>query len=240
MAYILAYFVTYKTLKFFSREFKKLDYDRRMYIVKNYVKSFILGVACYRSIIQAYQILWDHDSLNEYNTKMNAIMYFLTDTVGLLLVRKLSGTTIAHHIATNILGFYVVFTNHRNVCSAYIPVLYACFSALAFLVNFYLAFRAQYPESNKRPLLSMVSYWIYLITSVINWVIQIVYIPLVMINGEFLFPLLYTGCLYVIIKDDIMLMDWLKKDFKKRSGTINDNGKSIDVTIQCGNAYPKN
>jgi hypothetical protein len=148
---------------------------------------------------------------------MNAMMYFLTDTVGLLLVRSLPINTKMHHIATNLLGIYVVFTHHSSVCGSYIPVLYACFSSLSFIVNFYLAFRAQYPESNKRTILSRISYWIYAVTSVVNWIVQIIYIPVVIFYGEFLFPLLYTGLLYFIIKDDIILMSWLKKDFEKRS-----------------------
>jgi hypothetical protein len=223
--YALMYFVFYKFLKATSSKFREVDYDRRMYIVKNYVKSLILGVGCYRSIMQVWYILWDHDSLNEYNTKMNAIMYFVTDTAGLLLVRGLPANTKMHHIATNLLGFYVVLSSHRTVCSAYIPVLYACFSSLAFSVNFYLAFRAQRPNSNKRKILSKLSYWIYAVTSVVNWFIQMLYIPMVMINGEYIFPLLYTGCLYVIIKDDIILMRWLRDDFEKQS-----KKSDVDVT----------
>ena len=220
--YMLMYFILYKFLKMTSSQFREVNYDRRMYIVKNYVKSFILGGGCYISILQAWYILWDYNSQNEHETKMNAIMYFLTDTVGLLLVRGLPANTKLHHIATNLLGFYVILSPHRTVCSAYIPVLYACFSSLAFSVNFYLAFRAQRPNSNKRKILSKLSYWIYAVTSVVNWFVQILYIPLVMMNGEYIFPLLYTVCLYVIIKDDIILMRWLRDDFEKQSKKSDD------------------
>lgn len=217
-SYITLYVLFYKFLMKISDNFRNLEYNRRMYIVKNYVKSFVLGIGTINSLMIIYYILfaWSPDIINF--VKFNTLAYFLTDTVGLLLVRKLEITTKMHHMATNLLGMFVVLSNHTNICGANLPALYGAFSTLSFSVNFYLAFRAQHPTSPYRPILSKISFWIYAITSIINWFVQTYYLSMVMYHtNEYIFQAIYSLCLFVIIKDDIVLMKWLRNDFIKRN-----------------------
>lgn len=227
--YIFLYFVTYTSLKYKNQGFRNLDSDRRLYIVKNYVKSFVLAACSYRAILQAYAVLFDNDSLDDTSTQINTLAYFLTDTVGLLLVRGLQFNTKLHHVVTNILGIYVITSTFKPVCQQYLPVLYASFSSLAFLVNFYLAYRSHTDTPKVRYYLSKFSFWIYLLTSVVNWMVQIWYMNVLLSNEIYLFPFFYSFCLAVIIYDDIVLMKWLKQDFNKR--TLNaEIKKEVNMT----------
>ena len=253
--YLGLYFSIYQFLKNTSEGFQKLDYDRRMYIVKNYVKATALGLSCHHAFKQTYYILFDTDSLTDNFLQMNAIMYVLTDTLGLILVRGLPINTKLHHLATNVLGIYVLSATYGSVCAAYLPVLYAGFSTWAFIVNFYLAFRAHTSRPRIRMALSAIAFINYALISVLNWFVQIVYVIVVFRNiqtvYECIFPFLYSWCLVIIIKDDIILMDWLKKDFWKLwadlkvgncakkirhdSNTTNENSVSTDVNNDNSN-----
>lgn len=235
--YLFMYFVIYKILKYCNAEFWNLSKfenefnverskgislenskkNKRLYIVKNYVKSLVLGIFCYRAVYQAYVILFAIDSFDIFDLQLNTLAYVFTDTIGLLIVPNLPINTKLHHITTNLLGVYVLSATYSNVCSSFLPVLYASFSALSFIVNFYLAYRCHSMSEENKKILSKISYWVYASTSVMNWFVQIYYMIVVFINGEYVFPTMYIACLYTIIKDDIILMRWLKNDFETKN-----------------------
>ena len=55
------------------------------------------------------------------------------------------------------------------------------------------------------------AYYIYVVTCVINWCIQVSLMSYRLYNGIInLHYVLYSGLLYFIIKDDLILMSWLK------------------------------
>lgn len=219
LVYLLMYYIIFNTLKYISPTFCELDYLRKLYIVKNYVKSIVLCVFSYRAMLQTYYILVDNGQLNTEYTNTNALIYVLTDTVGLILVRNLPLNTKIHHLTTNLLGIYIVSNTHEYGSSIYLPVLYAGFSSLSFIVNFYLAFRAHSPTNKYRSILSYTSYLIYVISSILNWFVQIYYLLITMAYGEMIFPFMYCFCLIAIISDDLILMKWLKNDSIKLTDT---------------------
>jgi len=199
---------------FFNTKYKNYDYNKKCYIIKNIIKSLILGyisVDAFNLLSNAYVDIWDNKVLNEFAT-----IYVANDIVGLLLIPKLPFTTKIHHLTS---AFFLIYSYHIEVNEPnigrllFILCIFSCFS---FLVNFYLAIR--YLENKEDKILTRsinvirrTSYYIYIVCCVINWCIQLIYIYHRVLDNTFDYTYcVYLGLLAFIINDDLILMSWLR------------------------------
>lgn len=205
-------------LKF--NKFKKIKFNKKMYIVKNLFKSVILFYLNLHTLFYfipgIFNNIWD-DSYIRY---LGSI-YAATDVTGLLNVPNLSITTKLHHYCTFILYTIICYISVNNNNLVKLIVCYTIFSSFAFLVNLYLGLRffiIENPKNNFQKNFNNIiyinkklAYYSYLFNLILNWSIHILYFTYCIINNKFILEyMLYILILLPIIKDDLILLNWLK------------------------------
>ena len=193
---------------------------KKMYVIKNFVKSCTLAGLCLFIPILIKNVIHKTFDINFF--KRCTIYYIINDIIGLLVVNKLPRTTVIHHITTTLCGLFTQFKSDPNLDIITLIIIYATFSSLAFIVNFYLGYRIFSNNVHRKRILSISSFWIYLITCMINWLIQIY------LAYELLYISISQFSLYIIFltsvaRDDIILMKWLYDDHNK---FINNNNNT--------------
>lgn len=219
VGYAILYFIL-----LFNEIFMKQKYSTRMYIVKNFLKSFILF---YIAVNMSYDLLSDYlegiTILDNNMIRIYGSLYVSNDIVALIVVRRLPLTTKIHHTVTTLLLLYFFTLDINDYSNIGILILvYSFFSIYAFTVNFYLAARYFRVEDrnyvtkyiNKNRYIDNIrhwSYYIYALLCAINWTINsIIYMVKIYnntLNWEYI---LYAVIMSMIIRDDLILMDWLK------------------------------
>lgn len=206
------YFILEKILNKTSKSFNNINPNhKKLYVIKNYVKSFFLAGLC--SFIYNF-IYLINGSLDLMFIKRCAAYYIMNDVVGLLLVKKLPITTKIHHITTSIAGFTIIMKETTKIDILTLIVLYAVFSSMAFCVNFYLGLRIYSKNTKLKQILSIASFWVYLISCIISWIFQAYMSYFVLPTVPLWHSLLYSMFLYSVVNDDIILMKWLYNDNK--------------------------
>jgi hypothetical protein len=211
-----AYFILEQILNTFDKSFKEINpIHKKLYVVKNFIKSFFLAALCTKlgNFIDLF-----NGTLDLMFIKRCAIYYIMNDVVGLLLVKKLPTTTKIHHITTSLCGLALFMKESNNLDVLTLIVLYAVFSSMSFCVNFYLGFRIYSTNILAKRYLSNISFWIYLLSCIVNWILQGWLAILVIPTVPLYHTLFYFAFLYSVGKDDIILMKWLYDDhnnFKK-------------------------
>ena len=213
LMYILMYIVLT-----FNSNYQQIQLSKQLYIVKNVVKSFVLlylGIFASIDFIRFIQ--------NDYY-EMNLVYYYASlyvanDLTALLIVPNLPNTTKIHHQITCAFLLYTLHVDFNSVENVgQLLFIYTIFSSYAFLVNFYLGMRFLKNDNNTKTYLNDIidyskkyAYYIYFVSCIINWSIQLTIMSYRMYNGIInLHYVLYSGLLYFIITDDIILMNWLK------------------------------
>jgi hypothetical protein len=206
----VGYLILEKILNKFIKSFREIiPVHKKMYVIKNFIKSFFLAGLC--THLYKFTNLTS-GTLNLMFIKQCAIYYIMNDVIGLLLVKKLPTTTKIHHMTTSLCGLAVIMKESNNLDILVLIILYGAFSSISFCVNFYLGFRVYSTNIQVKRYLSNISFWVYLLSCIINWIIQtklaIAVIPTVPIYHT----LFYFTFLYFVGKDDIILMKWLYDD----------------------------
>jgi len=223
--------------------FQKIDPEhKKMYVIKNFVKSVMLACLCTVIFDEFWNII--DGNIDLYLMKRCAIYYVINDIVGLLIVEKLPKTTKIHHTVTTLCALFTQYKIGQELDLITLIIIYASFSSLAFCVNFYLGFRIFEGHEKTKKILSISSFWVYVITCIINWAVQMS-LAVVLFKGclfqLFEYSMNFTTCiinnsmhdckfnmdldytllshffLYVafftaVSKDDVVLMKWLYKD----------------------------
>ena len=102
--------------------------------------------------------------------------------------------------------------NNDNLDLVTLIVLYAIFSSITFLVNFYLGFRVHSNNIIYKYYLSKIALYIYFFSCLINWTLQIYLFFSIVYIIPFWHTILYIAFIYSVVKDDIILMKWLYND----------------------------
>lgn len=205
-----AYFILEKIMNKFVKSFREINpVHKKMYVIKNYIKSFFLAGLCF--ILHNYLDLLN-GTLNLMFVKRCAVYYIMNDVIGLLLVKKLPTTTKIHHMTTSLCGLAIIMKESTNLDVLTLIVLYAVFSSMAFCVNFYLGFRIYSTDIQIKKYLSNASFWIYLLSCIVNWILQACLAISVIPTAPIYHSLIYIAFLYSVGKDDIILMKWLYDD----------------------------
>ena len=214
---VSGYYIIFYVVLVFNSHFQTLKLSRQLYIVKNVVKSWILMyVAIYASID-----LYNYFVTNEINMKLiyhYASIYVSNDILALVLVPNLPYTTRIHHMITSLFLIYTLNIDYNDINNVgQLLFIYTLFSSYTFLVNFYLGIRFLKHEKNKY-LNEIIEFsriyasYIYKYSCIINWTIHILLLSYRVYLGVFnLHYIIYSGLLFFIVKDDLILMSWLKK-----------------------------
>ena len=214
-----SYFVLRHYLEKYSVSYKKLDENKKMYVVSNFIKAAALAIQSPYVIYFLYKIFY----LNDWNTieiRNLGNLYAISDGVSLLLVRKMSISTKIHHIIVCIFNI-ISLQNDYSIDNVFrcMPV-YAALSSLSYLVNFLLGCR--YLDFTKPIIrnLSIAAMTIYITCCLGNWLWHIKHLYFLWIRCDdmlctYMIPL-YCGFIAVIIWDDIILNCWLYRNAQKK------------------------
>lgn len=217
-----SYFLLENLLNKFVKSFREISPEhKKMYVVKNFIKSFFLACLC-THLGKFFELL--DGALDLMFIKRCAVYYIMNDIIGLLLVKKLPTTTKIHHITTSLCGFAVIMKESNNLDVLTLIVLYAVFSSIAFCVNFYLGLRIYSTDIKLKRYMSNISFWTYLLSCIVNWILQCYLAVQVIQTVPFYHTLFYLGFLYSVGKDDIILMKWLYDDHNKFKEIMIKNG----------------
>lgn len=214
------YIVLKKILNKVSSSFISINPEhKKMYVVKNYIKSFFLAGLCF-GLNNFLNLL--NGTVDLMFIKRCAVYYIMNDIIGLLLVQKLPTTTKIHHITTSLCGFAIIMKKNNNLDVLTLIVLYAVFSSIAFCVNFYLGLRVYSKNTKLKQYLSIGSFWVYLISCIVSWIFQMCMAYIVIPTVPLWHTLIYFAFLFSVGRDDIILMKWLYNDNQQFTKIIRD------------------
>jgi hypothetical protein len=189
----------------YSVAYNKYDKQRQLYIIKNIIKSIVLGYLSFLNVESYSMILhnkWDNTTAYKY-----ASNFVANDFMGLLLISKLPFNTKLHHITSVLLYIYMVHQDFNENHTAKLILTYGAFSAIPFMVNLYLGIR-YIIDTDRLYYLRTLSNYTYKISCILN-ISTHAYI--IMINHHYtLSCVLYIICLIPIINDDLILIKWLE------------------------------
>ena len=217
---------SYYPLKKYLNKYKnynKLSDDKKMYVTKNIIKSGILGMLSFRFTPQLIQLI-HFKEVNQNLFRLYGALYVGNDLAGLLFVNNLPNSTKLHHSSTVLL--YTILCafdiNKYPICR--MMSIYTIFSCYPFLVNLYLGLRYlkekdtqiikyNYNINTFIDIIRRTSYYTYLVSCSLNWTTHAYILGYLLYNRQFSYlDLLYSGILYPIITDDLILMNWLKNN----------------------------
>lgn len=197
-----------------NEKYRSYNIHRKLYIIKNIIKSFFLAYLSLSSVFiisDMYYDTWNNWRLNKFAT-----LYVANDIMGLLLIPKLPFSTQIHHITTTLFLLYSYTLDFTEDNVGRLLVILCIFSSYSFMVNLYLGLR--FLKDDKINLLNLTiekiryySYYVYKVCCFFNWTIQ----SLIILNKAYhnhltLSYLIYPWFLILIINDDLVLMNWLK------------------------------
>ena len=214
---VCAYYIIFYVILVFNEQFQKIKISKQLYIVKNIVKSWILLYIAIYASIDFYKYL----VTNEINMNLiyhYASTYVSNDILALILVPNLPYTTRIHHMITSLFLIYTLNIDYNEITNVgQLLFIYTLFSSYTFLVNFYLGIRFLKHDTNNYlneiiEYSRIYAYHIYKYSCFINWTIHILLLSYRAYLGVFnLHYIIYSGLLFFIVKDDLILMSWLKK-----------------------------
>lgn len=190
-------------------KYKTLPRFRKMYIQKNFIKSFILAFLTIYSAFKVVIPIAKNDVWDSWTIHRLAAIYVANDFTGLVCVDKLPKTTQIHHIITTILVFVSWSIDFQTSDIGQAMFVYTTASSAAYIVNLHLAVRWLWPRNALRWLRG-ISGIIYVLTCGISWSWHIWWaFTRAHFNLGHVFYFLLLGW---IVRDDIILMQWLTKD----------------------------
>ena len=179
-------------------------------------------------------IYFHTDQYNQDLIRYYGGAYVGNDLLALLIVDKLPKTTIIHHKLSVFMYYMLITFDINKIFILKLLVLYTFFSYYAFMVNLYLGLRYFIQEKNfnneenknlsktfnTQNLNSVIdyvrisAYYNYLICCSLNWSVHSYFLlKRIYLNlfgcSEFIYCLL----LVPIIRDDLILMSWLRKKY---------------------------
>ena len=180
---------------------------RQQYIVKNLVKSFNLGALTLYSVPYVIYPAFFYNSWDNNILYMCGLFYSSNDFVALTYVEKLSSTTKNHHKVTLFLSFLSLGIDYNTSSLGRMLFVYTLASSSAFMVNYYLGMRFL-KERNEMKETKLLARNIYGVSLLSNWSWHIYWC----INYYLLLEIqhyIYFFVLFWIVKDDIILFNWL-------------------------------
>ena len=188
------------------KRYRELPRFRQMYIQKNMVKSVYLAIlTVYATVTIVWQI-YNYGYWNNYIIHRLATLYGSNDFVGLVFVDNLPKTTRIHHIVSTILVFTALSLDFQESDIGQAMLVYTMASAAAYVVNFHLAIRLLFKNADVERL-RYTAGAIYIFCRGCSWSWHLYW---AFSRVEFnIYHLMYFLLLGAIVRDDIILMQWL-------------------------------
>jgi hypothetical protein len=184
----------------------RLPLHRRLYVQKNVVKAVSLFLlVCVATCTIARQIYFDN-VWNNYQIHRLAVLYVSNDFTGLVCVPQLSTTTLAHHTVSTILVFVSLSLDFQESDIGQAMLVYTLASASSYLVNCYLGLRLLFRKSALLRL-RQVAAAIYVFTCGASWSWHAIWVC--RRESWTLSHAMYLLLLCFIVRDDLVLMQWL-------------------------------
>ena len=192
--------------------FRNLPLDKQNYSVKNLIKSSILSSLCLISIPTIVIPVYMNGYWSNWWCHRLGILYTVNDTMGLILVDKLPESTKIHHRITTGLCLLSLGIDFQTSTLGQMLYVYTLASAGAYLVNYYLGMRLLFNKEDGLKLINIKKRArdIYFISCLLNWGwhLQWTFRNYNLIGIQ---HILYFFFLSYIIKDDLILLNWLNK-----------------------------
>jgi len=205
----IMYYCVDRSLKQNANAYETLPVFRQMYIQKNFVKSFYLALL---TVYATFKVVWPivyEDRWNSYVIHRLAALYVSNDFTGLVCVDRLPQTTKIHHIVTTILVFVALDLDFQTSDIGQAMLVYTMASGAAYIVNLHLAVRWLWPK-NALKILRYIAATIYVSTCALSWSWHVWWaFTRASFNIGHVFYFLLLGW---IVRDDIILMQWLTRD----------------------------
>jgi|UniRef100_A0A6C0J8W8 hypothetical protein len=215
---------SYKPLSLLINTNNKFIMVKRYYIIKNLIKSAIMGFITIFLFLFFIPNLLNNIWIDSYNRLIGAI-YVSNDLAGLFGVPNLPKSTKIHHITTVFLYTLIcILSTEKEDNIGKLIVIYTIFSCIPFLVNSYLGLRFFYNRGDNLTLEEkkinriidinrITAFYIYLVSCLFNWLFHGLFLINLINEGKLsLLYILYYGLLVFIINDDIILLTWLKQN----------------------------
>ncbi len=189
-------------------KFQQYDRKRKNYIIKNFIKSYILK---YISIATIPIIPLFIFNIGHFTKCIHFLGFLYTsgDTIALFKDMNMSTATKIHHYVTTFLSLCAIFIDWRNPNDiSKLMIIYAMLSVYSYNVNKclsmrFLVWKFQYKELKKD------AFIVYSICCTLNWTIHIIYL-FYNIKNINLIMTGYYSIIGLIIYDDIVLLQWLQ------------------------------
>lgn len=202
-----------------NQSYQNLRHHKKQYVIKNIWKSIVMFYLCIITLPEMKNIFY-YQIFNMNLIRSWGITYVANDLTALYMVDKLPSNTRNHHMMSGLLLSIVFMFEGDDSDMVKFIVIYTIFSYMAFLVNLYLAFRFLTCETSDFDTLGNrinqsidtlrhFAYYNYGITLFLNWSYHLYYF-IFMISCYKLSHLIYIGFLIPIIKDDLILLKWLR------------------------------
>jgi len=200
------YYSLNKILYRYTDNYKTLDNNKKLYVLKNILKSFSL---LYLFLIRydGYIMIYNNNYINE-NVYKYSCNYVANDFLGLILNNKLPITTKCHHITTVLLLTYMINQNINDSLFSKLIFTYGACSNISFLVNMHLGTRHILKNKKLQYDINKFSYYSYKFSLSFN---LLLHTWILYYNQVTLGSIIYLISIIPLINDDIVLIKWLKK-----------------------------
>jgi hypothetical protein len=189
-------------------KFNSYDVKRRNYIIKNFIKSYILYYISIVTIPIVPIVLFNMANINKC-LHFLGFLYCTNDTVALFKNMNMSYSTKIHHIISTTLSIINIFVDSfRNDDIPKLMGLYYILSCYPYEVNYCLGMRFLLERSEEKKMKRR-AFIKYLGCCFINWSIHSIYL-LYNITNLNIVMVSYYSLIVFIVYDDIILINWLR------------------------------
>ena len=203
----MGFFGLDKALSKFNILYQKLDYNRRVYVIKNIVKSVILFYICVRDHLYIYKLFSNITDSNiwvlfDSNIKQSLISYCVIDMMGLFCIRNLPIRTKIHHTIVISVTLACIYQALLSIEVIRLLFIHGVLSCVSFPVNLLLGLR----------LISRDNYYSFKKFCAILYTLNII----ISLYYQYTYAISVTYNYYIhgillapVIIDDLILMKWL-------------------------------
>lgn len=202
------YGALHRIILFSVPKYQTLHYDKQQYVLKNLIKAVYLALLLCLAVPWVIRPIVLTNTWHSHYIRCFGTMYVSNDVVGLLFV-VLPPTTRLHHLISTVLVCCALTIDFQSSEIGQAMFVYTVASATAYIVNLHLALRWLCVRHSLR-WLRLIAGAIYLCCCTLAW----------SWHGWWIwhhwgqlsrYHCLYLGLLCLIIRDDLILMQWLVK-----------------------------
>eukprot|EP00742_Colponemidia_sp_Colp-10_P016918 GILJ01019429.1.p1 GENE.GILJ01019429.1~~GILJ01019429.1.p1 ORF type:complete len:329 (+),score=25.09 GILJ01019429.1:202-1188(+) len=221
-----SYYVVYFYLEKYSTSFRKISQDKKFYTISNIIKASMLA-AITPFAVKHLCLIVVYDSWDTNTLRNLGCVYAIPDFVSLLVVRRMSNTTIFHHVCVVLFNYFSLQNDYgkENVCRCI--VVYAAFSTFAYVVNMLLASRFLGVSARMSRLLALLALAVYVFCCAVNWTWQVHYLRTLILSHDHWSIYVYMILICFVMWDDIVLNRWLLQNFRNTSSFVSSSAGSM-------------